>query len=163
MSAAMTYIAKRPAPGSPPPEVAEYNLPLFSGGVSLRFPTPEHLWMSRDVDHEDWSVFSEQLGLKSAAADSATPTGESDAARQRRINYVVDEWNAEFFKPRGLVVTPVFHEGKPERKDTKGFGFKAGNAFVGLSLPPHSDGFGLRLPGGILLGVANTKEKESEK
>lgn len=166
MSAAMTYIVKHPARGPPPADIVEYDLPLFSTGTPLRFPTPEHVWTSRDVDHEDWSAFSEQLGLRDTAdedPDLARPAGESDAARRRRINYVVDEWNAEFFRPRGLRVHPVFDEGMPAESDAKGFGFKAGNSFVGVSLPPHSNGYGLRLPGGILIGVASTKDKEEQK
>ncbi|KAK0702135.1 hypothetical protein B0H67DRAFT_687943 [Lasiosphaeris hirsuta] len=155
MSTAMTYIVKRPARGPAPADIVEHTLPLFSPGASLHFPTPETLWISRDVEHEDWSVFLEQLGLRET-------TDESDAARQSRVDHVVGEWNARFFKPRGLRIKPAFDEGPGEsdRGATEGLGFKVGNSFVGISLPPHSNGFGLRLPGGILLGVAVGKNKE---
>ena len=160
MSAAMTYIAKRPASGDPPADIVEHTLPLHSASATLPFPTLETLWEARDVSREDWRVFQEQLGPHEPA--NGAEKAENVAAHYRRINYVVEEWNTEFFAPRGLRVSPVFS--KDEKKGSrsgspKGFGFKAGNAFIGVSVS-KAGGYGLKLPGGILLGVATGKDKE---
>ena len=160
MSDALTYIAKRPASKASPADIVEYTLPLHSPPATLPFPTPETLWEARDVSREDWGIFQEQLGLHEPATDAKK--AENVAARQRRVKYAVEEWNAEFFAPRGLRVRPVFS--KDEEKGSvsgspKGFGFKAGNAFIGVSVS-KAGGYGLKLPGGILLGVTTGKDKE---
>ncbi|KAK5652156.1 hypothetical protein OQA88_10798 [Cercophora sp. LCS_1] len=164
----MSYIARRPAKGLPPSDVIEHDLALHSVVSALEFPAPEAPWLSRDVTREDWRVFTEQLGLRSGAGSalaSDTPA-ESDAARHRRINYVVEEWNVEFFKPRGLKVTPVFEDTtKDKKEDSKGngfvFGFKAGNTIIGISSGLQANGYGLRLPGNVLVGVAKLEEKKT--
>ncbi|KAH8881830.1 hypothetical protein GQ53DRAFT_466887 [Thozetella sp. PMI_491] len=149
-SAAMAYITCRPPPAKSPTDTIVFNLPVTATTTTVRFPEPELVWMHRDVDKRDWNTFIKQLGLQSGPA-------ESDGARRRRIDYVVREWNDEFFKPRGLRVQPSFGDGT-EVNPNKGFGFKAGNSFVGFA--PHSSGFGLRLPGGMLLGVATGKSDD---
>jgi len=161
MSAAMEYISKRPAPGALPTNTIEHSLPLSSPTSSLSFPKPEASWAGRDVSPEDWRAFTEQLrpqGPNNKNADVA----ENEGAYRRRSNYVVEEWNAEFFKPRGLRVNPVFEEKATEKvaeSGPKGLRFKVGNTFVGLATSPGTGGFGLKLPGGVLLGVATEKNK----
>jgi len=173
----MTYIIKRAARGPPPADVVEHRLVLFaSSGDPLAFPTPESLWTTRDVDREDWGVFVDQIGdvlNDTPAADPANPfssrDGESDTARRQRVNAIVEEWNAGFFRHRGFRIIPVFGDDKRkdaakqagEKTETKGIlGFKAGGSFVGVSL---ANGFGLRLPGGILLGVSTGKSSKEEE
>ncbi|KAK4444146.1 hypothetical protein QBC34DRAFT_188082 [Podospora aff. communis PSN243] len=162
MSTAMEYISKRRAPATAPTNTIEHTVALSSPTARIPFPTPEALWESRDVTREDWRVFSEQLHPQGTqTADQAAADGESDAAFQRRVKYVVEEWNAEFFKPRCLRVKIDFGEKKAEG-GPKGLGFKVGNAFVGISTS-NSGGVGLKLPGGVLLGVATGNKTEEKK
>ncbi|KAK0657982.1 hypothetical protein B0T16DRAFT_453393 [Cercophora newfieldiana] len=164
MSAAMEYISKRPAaPATPPASTIEYTVALSSPTAPIPFPTPSAPWETRDVSPEDWHVFSEQL--RPQATGSAKPAADasgSDAAFRRRANYVAEEWNAEFFKPRGLRVKVVFGDEEKAEVSTKGFGFKVGNTFVGLSTAGQG-GVGLKLPGGVLLGVATADKAEGKK
>ncbi|CEJ94678.1 hypothetical protein VHEMI10195 [[Torrubiella] hemipterigena] len=54
-------------------------------------------------------------------------------------------------------------EHAPQTKATtqhQGYGIKLGNnSFLGLSLPPHSNGYGIRI-GGVLLGVSTSAAPE---
>ncbi|KAK0631317.1 hypothetical protein B0T14DRAFT_1402 [Immersiella caudata] len=158
----MEYISKRPAPTMAPGNVIEHTVALSSSIAPIPFPSPEAPWQTRDVSHEDWRVFSEQLLPKSTQSlDKPTATdGESEAAFQRCINCVVEEWNAKFFKPRGLRVKIDFGEKKAE-DGPHGLGFKWGNTFVGIS--KNSGGVGLMLPGGVLVGVATKNKAQGEE
>jgi hypothetical protein len=159
----MEYISKRPAPATAPANTIEHTAALSSPTAPLPFPSPEALWETRDVTREDWRIFSEQLHPRSTQPPDKTTTAdsESDAAFRRRVNYIVEEWNAEFFKPRGLRVKIDFEE-KKARGGPNGLGFKLGNTFVGISTS-NSGGVGLKLPGGVLLGVASGNKTAGEE
>ncbi|KAK1757173.1 hypothetical protein QBC47DRAFT_444083 [Echria macrotheca] len=171
MSATMEYIIKRPASRPPPADVVEYRLPIYSPEQALAFPFPESLWTRRDVDQEDWSVFTRQLGLSAAPANNGSRSiyagggGRSDAAarQRRRIHHVVKEWNDEFFRLRGIKIIPVFDETDEERKDaraaagerqSRGLGFRLGRLHIGLWAGRNANGYGIRFPGDVLLGVS---------
>ena len=143
---------------------------------TLHFPRPEEVWLSRDVDHADWSVFRSQVaGSPRTDLPSSQPTAtfderqleEDQSAERDRMVGVISEWNRDFFVPRGLKVLPIFDgdatctEDENPKSDSptggsntnRGFGFKLGNSMVGVSLPPNSHGYGIRV-GGVLIGVS---------
>ncbi len=80
------------------------------------------------------------------------------------------EWNVNFFNFRGFHIPPVFDGGwhssedHPTGGDGNGFGFQVGKTFIGVSTGVKASGFGLKLPGGVLFGVAtNQGEKDGQK
>ena len=182
---AASYFQMRPAPtAAQAGECATHTFNIAPGtqASAIRYPKPENLWMSRDVDREDWSTFlsylipREQNSRANSVRDNkiqddgTLPFQETELARRRRINHLVSEWNDEFFQPRGLKVKPEFEPAQPATKTEAppqgftmgkhGMGLGIGSSLVGVALPPNSSGFGLRL-GNVLLGVTYP-EKSSE-
>jgi len=118
--------------------------------------------------------------------DSNNDAG-NDAGQQEiraRREKVVREWNERFFAPRGCRIDVKMTQGtnnasvsnpnpKPDnvvdveggkangKQKFEGLGFRVGNSFVGLALPPNSNGAGIRV-GGVLLGVAKGKQDKNE-
>jgi hypothetical protein len=100
-------------------------------------------------------------------------TQETEAARRRRINHLVAEWNDEFFQPRGLKVQPQFDSTDSTKAESsshgsgfvsgkEGFGFKVGDSLigVGLSVPSDASSYGIRL-GKFVLGVSERQQSSS--
>lgn len=157
--------------------------------ATLQFPKPEHVWMSRDVDVADWSTFMNQLTSSSATPPPQAKENhdeDHDSIRRAHVITIMTEWNKGFFAPRGLKVLPLFGDdetaagagsdgldetnkvsaaaGDGNSKSSRGFGFNLGkNSRFGVSLPPNSNGYGIRV-GGVLLGVTTTgDEAKSDK
>jgi hypothetical protein len=156
------YISSRPAPAPHPSDTITYKLDV----MSPNFPTPEGAWLNRDVQQRDWDTFVGQLHRPAAEK-------ETEAQRRRRIDYVISEWNDEFFAPRGcrieaqagpslqIQTEQAAGETAAGRSKTKGWGIDIGNSFIGIALPPDSGGFGLRIGGG-LLGVKWSQDPKPE-
>ncbi|KAH8882989.1 hypothetical protein GQ53DRAFT_753276 [Thozetella sp. PMI_491] len=152
-SPASAYIQTRPVQGNPRTELIEHKLPLIAADSKLPFPEPEQAWLGRDVTHHDWDTFVSQLGPIPHGDD----TTEAKSSFQTRAKGIVGEWNDGFFNPRGLNVEPVF----AGASESKGFGFKLGNSFVGVSLGENAHGVGLKLPG-VLVGISSASEDKKE-
>ena len=182
---AASYLSTRPAPTTRAGRTVVHNFVITPGTAAsaLQFPKPEQVWMSRDVDREDWKTFLNYLIPKRPVRNASAFQGdfniqdgaesqnsgviqETEAARRRRINHLVAEWNDEFFQPRGLKVQPQFDpadapiaesskQGSGFISGKEGFGFKVGGSLVGigLSVPSNSSSFGIRL-GNVVLGVS---------
>lgn len=140
---------------------------------ALRFPRPENVWLSRDVDRADWKAFATHLFPRRRRSPSptnvgtttTTPSTSSDededaavdeSARRQRLNDVVSEWNKGFFEPRGLGIIAQFGDevvgqAVPEGDATDATVVKASTRANNSKQP--SRGFGLKL-GNSLLGVA---------
>ncbi len=189
------YISTRPSLGGPPPsDIITHSLPLSPPFVPpdnarpLPFPSPESLWTTRGVTHEDWKVFTTQIS-------KTRPLEGNVAVRERRYR-ILSEWNDTFFQLRGLQVvtegesqegnvvvedgntkfdaslTPggvgtVGTETDERPKSPKGLGFRVGRLFFGLYAGgEQASGFGLALPGplshSLMFGVTKLKGKEKK-
>jgi hypothetical protein len=90
-----------------PEETLTYHFDLNpkTNTASIPFPT---LWLSRDVDIKDWVTF---LACLPEQHGGVAKSGEFDRyvdeiSWRRKITHVVEEWNKNFFGPRGLHVVP---------------------------------------------------------
>ena len=131
ISSSMSYIASRPAPSNPPS--SNKNVHKLSR-ASLSYPAA---FAQHDVTLQDWQTFLQNLAL---------PEDKPSKAAERQLNFVLAEWNDEFFAPRGVKVELAAEPG-----DARGVGFKLGNTFVGASWS-DAGGYGLKI-GDTVLGV----------
>jgi hypothetical protein len=190
---AAPYFNMRPPPARQPGMTIVHNFNITHGTTasSVKFPKPEHSWMSRDVDMQDWQTFLRYLmprqnsgsnmqgGDYKIQSNTKVTSGpvekvETEAAFRRRIEYQVAEWNDEFFKPRGLEVHADINAAAaataPVRdQPRRGFGFTCGRGGIGLEV--GSSLVGVALPpnssgyglrlGNVLLGVTEPAPKTS--
>jgi len=111
------------------------------------FPTPENEWLARGVQHQNWSKFIAELVEASAPSN---PRGD--------IEKVLAEWNSKVFLPvhckaELTSASDTAKESQESDQGGRGFGFKVGKCFVGVSTGKNSNGVGLKL-GPVLIGVA---------
>ncbi|KAK0389504.1 hypothetical protein NLU13_3079 [Sarocladium strictum] len=140
-------------------------------GAARNFPQPETIWLGRDVDHDDWDTFLTQLDAAASATQTGQNADEQRAAavvdvdaqdRQEAFNQLeaaqaggaaaADDQQANAQGQGGTTTTTT---------SRRGYGIKLGeNTLLGLSLPPYSNGFGIRIGGG-LLGVSTGEAEDA--
>lgn len=144
------------------------SAPAASG---LRFPRPENIWLSRDVDRADWTAFAKDLlprratgAAPTTATTAATTNGSDDSdqgvtadetTRREQLTTVLDQWNKGFFEPRGLAIVAQFGDeevGAPS-STTVPEGEESNTSAATAQSKQPSRGFGLKL-GNSLLGVS---------
>jgi hypothetical protein len=139
---------------------------------ALRFPRPENIWLSRDVDRADWTAFAKELLPRRATgvapttstATTATTNGSEDGhqavaadetTRREHLTAVLEQWNKGFFEPRGLAIVAQFGDkevGAPA-STTAAEGDESNTSASTAQSKQPSRGFGLKL-GNSLLGVS---------
>lgn len=183
--AASRYISSRPAPAhvtalydDKDNVVVMHRVQLGANESStpaasaLRFPRPENIWLSRDVDRADWAAFTKHLlprqrpGANMTAPATTTVTTKAtssdeeddadstanESARRQRLNDIVSQWNKDFFESRGLNIIAQFGDdvigatASPDGETTSG-------ADAGSTKQVTSRGYGLKL-GNSLFGVS---------
>lgn len=125
---AAAYFAERP------PSVVDdgrailvHDLTIYPRSQSKDFPRRPRCWSSRnnEITQQDWDtflryLFPPQLGLASTSGhlprqlraeiqrDRKDRPQETDEQREKRIRFVIAEWNQYFFIPRGTRIVFVY-------------------------------------------------------
>lgn len=179
----LAYIASRPAPAHLTAADAEkenvavvhrVQLGADEGSApsasTVRFPRPENVWMSRDVDRADWAAFTKHLfprrqrpGVNGSSTTDNNGDGHKDddetadeTTRRQRLIDIVGEWNRDFFEPRGLSILAQFGDDVVEATaspDGEGDVTETPGATGDSSSKQPNRGYGLKL-GNSLLGVS---------
>ncbi|KAK2764829.1 hypothetical protein CKAH01_15710 [Colletotrichum kahawae] len=168
-----TQPINRSPPFPQPSEVTAHFTNLIPGSAPFTFayPEPSALWLSRDIQHEDWAAFTSNLvraarssttGDAPLAVDSKGQKSLSGAQgpeyeeQVSRMREELGRWNEIFFKPRGMKVVSgedYRAETKPSSSETQSDGSGDGSNKKWNFGP---DKFGLKI-GGALLGIDMSK------
>lgn len=151
----------RPPPLQPPKDVRLHyiNVTPTAAPPSFPYPEPVHIWLSRDVSHEDWDSFVADLldhSAETTVDDGEVHPGKKvDFTRQhvshedntKRMHVVLAIWNEKFFQPRRLTVVAsnggVVRPARKRSASDKGrvwklgldggkFGFQSGRGLFGF-------------------------------
>lgn len=123
---AVSYFAERPPPKAAPEkrETLIHHMTIYARTQAKDFPRRPRCWSSRtdEIEQCDWDIFLRylfppHLGLASASNDLSRRVRaeierdrkdraqETDSERRARIEMVIDEWNKDFFGPRGTWIS----------------------------------------------------------
>lgn len=127
-----TQPINRSPPFPLPSEVTAHFINIIPGSAPFTFayPEPSALWLSRDIQREDWAAFTSNLvraGRSGNAGDTSLPAdwkgqqpmsaaqGPEYEEQISRMREELARWNETFFKPRGMKVV----SGEDYRAETR--------------------------------------------
>ncbi|KAL1973072.1 hypothetical protein VTN31DRAFT_6614 [Thermomyces dupontii] len=123
---AVSYFAERPPPREAPEkrETLVHHMTIYARTQAKDFPRRPRCWSSRtdEIEQHDWDTFLKylfppHLGLAATSndlnrrvraeigRDRKDRAQETDSERRARIEMVIDEWNQDFFGPRGTWIS----------------------------------------------------------
>ncbi|CAI0641528.1 unnamed protein product [Colletotrichum noveboracense] len=168
-----TQPINRPPPFLLPSEVTAHFVNLIPGSAPFTFayPEPSALWLSRNIQHEDWAAFTSNLvkagrsGTTGGAPLPADSKGQQPMSAAQspeyeeqigRMREELARWNQTFFKPRGMKVV----SGEDYRAETQPSSSQAQSGSSGGGADKRwkfgPDKFGFQI-GGALLGIDMSK------
>lgn len=127
-ASAGSYFVERPQPtsvvGDAKLETLIHHMTIYTRSQSKDFPRRPRCWNTRgnEISQHDWDtflnfLFPTHLGLAASSSrlhpqvraeigrDRKDRAQETDEQRSARVSNVIDEWNEQFFGPRGVHVT----------------------------------------------------------
>lgn len=114
------YFELRPPPfhQSPNVHIHRLSIPSDVDFTTLPFPRPAQTWLDGDVNDQDWATFLNHLiPICGSPRVVQTPKGypiprKLDGSQRqiagKKLDAVIQEWNENFFLPRGLQVHREF-------------------------------------------------------
>ncbi|KAF4426855.1 hypothetical protein CFRS1_v002886 [Colletotrichum fructicola] len=168
-----TQPINRPPPFPLPSEVTAHFINLIPGSAPFTFayPEPSALWLSRDIQHEDWAAFTSNL-VRAGRSDTTGGTplpadlkGQQPPAATQGLEYEeqisrmreeLARWDETFFKPRGMKVVSGedYHVETQISSSQAQNGSSGGGANKRWNFGPDKFGFQI---GGALLGIDMSK------
>lgn len=127
LSAAAYFTERPPSAADDRRAILDHHLTIYPRSQSKDFPRRPRCWSSRndEITQQDWDtflryLFPPHLGLASTSGhlprqlraeiqrDRKDRPQETDEQREKRVRFVIAEWNQYFFKPRATRIVFVY-------------------------------------------------------
>lgn len=174
-----TQPINRPPPFLLPSEVTADFITLIPGSAPFTFayPEPSALWLSRDIQHEDWAAFTSNFvrAGRSGTTGGTPPPADSKGQQPMsaaqgpqyeeqisRMRKELARRNETFSKPRGMKIVPgedYRAEPRPSSSQAQS-GSSGGGADKWWNFGPDKFGFQI---GGALLGIDMSKPAKASE